>query len=143
MLLIGCASNLGEVWATRMIEDFYRLSTSEQLKAFKNYSVEEQYDLFLFGNQAVHPPAIYLVRLFSEKGAEIVPFLKSKLINARDRATIRDITSILSELSYLKLCNVQGDAGLLNVLEQKANSMQGIWKDTTIKMVAEIRSAVH
>jgi hypothetical protein len=69
--------------------------------------------------------------------------LKSKLINARDRATIRDITSILSELSYLKLYNVQGDAGLLNVLEQKANSMQGIWKDTTIKMVAEIRSAVH
>ena len=143
MLLTGCTSSIGEVQPSRMIEDFYRLSTSEQLKVFKIHSVEEQYDLFLFGNQTVHPPAVYLARPFAEQGASIVPFLKGKLIATRDETTIRDITTILTELYYLKLYNFQEDADLLDVLDQKVNLMQGIWKDTTIKMLAKIRFVVH
>ena len=143
MLLTGCTSSIAEVQPSRMIEDFYRLSTSEQLKVFKIHSVEEQYDLFLFGNQTVHPPAVYLARPFAEQGASIVPFLKGKLIATRDEITIRDITTILTELYYLKLYNFQEDADLLDVLDQKVNLMQGIWKDTTIKMLAKIRFVVH
>jgi len=143
ILLTGCASGVAEVQPNRIIEDFYRLPTSDQLKAFKTHSVEEQYDLFLFGNQAVHPPAIYLARPFAEQGARIVPFLKNKLITTRDETTIRDIITIFSELSHLKLYNFPKDAQLLDLLEQEANSMQGIWKDTTIKMVANIRVIVH
>lgn len=140
-ILGGCASYFGDVQPSKMINDFFRLSTSEQLNEFKNHNLEEQYDLFLFGNQTIHPPAIYLARSFAEQGSIIVPFLKTKLESTHDEATIRDITAIFSELSSLRLYNFQSDFGLMDLLEQKANSMQGIWKETTLKMISEIRSA--
>ena len=124
----------------KMINDFFQKSTSEQLQLFNRYSLEEQYELFLFGNQVVHPPAVYLSQPFAEQGPIIVPFLKSKLETTQKEVTIRDIIAVFHELAGLKLYNFSEDPDLLGLIERKANKMDGIWKETTLKLISEIQS---
>lgn len=145
LLLYGCASNANDERPSKVVSDFYHnyRSSSERVRQFKNYSLEEQYELFIFGNQVVHPPAIYLDSPFAEQGPIIVPFLKMKLEAAKDEATIRDIALIFSEVARLKLYDFSKDTELMKLLEHKINNMQGNWKDVSLKFLSQIRSALH
>lgn len=141
-ILCGCVSNGDNLKHSKLVSDFYHtyISPSERIKQFKNYSLDEQYELFLFGNQVVHPPATYLATPFAKQGPVIVPFLKTKLESAQKEVTIRDIVAVLSELARLKLYDFSKDHDLMDLLERRAKEMDGIWKDTTLKMIYEIRS---
>jgi hypothetical protein len=130
-----------DVKPSKMVSDFFHVTLSEQVGQFKNYSLDEQYELYIFGNQVVHPAASYLARPFAEQGPVIVPFLKEKL-EAAEEATVRDIIVILAELAYLKLYDFSKDQELMTLMDQRAANMQGIWKETTLEMISEIRS-VH
>lgn len=123
-----------------MISDFYHMTTAEQISQFKNHSLDEQYELFIFGNQEVHPPAIYLAPQFAKRGPTVVPFLRAKLESVQNEETVRDIVTILAELARMKLYDFSKNVELMELLEQKANNMQGIWKKITLEMIAEIRS---
>lgn len=140
--LCGCVSNATDMQPSKTVSDFYRkyLSTSEQIKQFKNYGLEEQYEIFEFGNRVVHPPATYLDSPFAEQGPVIVPFLKMKLEATKDEATIRDIALIFSEVARLKLYDFSKDTELMTLLNQKVNNMQGMWKDITLKFLSKIQS---
>ncbi len=141
-VLYGCVSNADDVQPSKLVGDFYRtyISTSEQIKQFKNYSLDEQYELYLFGNQVVHPPATYLAAPFAKQGPIIVPFLKAKLEATQKEVTIRDIAAVLSELARLKLYDFSRDSELMGLLERRANDMQGIWKKIVLDMISEIKS---
>ncbi len=139
LLFLGCTLNASSLKHSKLIDDFFKNPTSEQVRLFKKYSLDEQYDIFLFGNQVVHPPAIYLARPFAEQGPTIVPFLKAKLESTQNDVTIRDIVMVFSELAELKLYSFSYDSALLVLIDKKVNDMKGIWKETTLKMVSEIR----
>ncbi len=68
IILIGCVSSAAGVKPSKMVSDFFHLPTSEQVRQFKNYSLDEQYELFIFGNQVVHAPATYLATHLRNKG---------------------------------------------------------------------------
>lgn len=140
-MLIGCVS---DPQPTKMVEDFYRIpSASEQMRQFKQHSLEEQYELYMFGNRVVHPPAIYLKKPFAEQGPVIVPFLKTKLDGTTDEKTIRDIVVIFEELAYLKQYDFVEHPALLELLERKAHGMTGPWKDYTLEKISQIKTAAH
>lgn len=138
--LYGCVSNASE--PSKVVSDFYTkyVSTSEQIRQFNNYSLEEQYEIFEFGNRVVHPPAIYLSSPFAKQGPIVVPFLKMKLEATKDEVTIRDIMSILSEEARLKLYDFSKDTELMSLLNLKVNNMQGMWKGVTVKFLSDIKS---
>ena len=140
--LCACASNATDVLPSKMVSDFYRnyISASERIRQFKNYNLEEQYELFIFGNQVIHPPATYLDSPFAEQGPIVVPFLKMKLEATENEATIRDVALIFSEVARLKLYDFSKDAELMSLLNQKVNNMQGIWKNSALKFLSEIQS---
>ena len=84
--LCGCASNATDMQPGKLADEFYRnYTTSEQVTQFKKYSLEEQYELFVFGNKIVHPPATYLAYPFAQRGAAIIPFLREKLEAEKER----------------------------------------------------------
>jgi hypothetical protein len=140
--LCGCVSNASDMQPSKLASDFYTkyISTSEQIKQFKNYSLEEQYEIFEFGNQVVHPPAIYLAYPFAQQGAAIIPFLRKKLETEKDEARIRDIALIFARVAGLKLYDFSKDIELMSLLNQKVNNMQGMWKGVTLKFLSEIQS---
>ena len=141
VILVGCLSSTADMKANKLAGDFFQMTTSEQVNQFKNYSLDEQYEIFLFGNQVVHPPAIYLSRPFAEQGPIVVPFLKAKLKKTQKEVTIRDIVTVFSELTRLRLYDFSKDPNLMELLDMKTNKMNGIWKETTIQMLSEIRKS--
>ncbi len=138
-VLCGCVSY---TQPSKLVSDFYTKyqSPSEQVRQFKNYSLEEQYEIFEFGSHVVHPPAIYLDSPFAEQGAVIVPFLKKKLEATKNELEILDITQIFSRVARLKLYDFTKDTDLMTLLDKKVNNMQGIWKDVAPKYLSEIKS---
>lgn len=140
-ILFGCVSYGADVKFNKLTRDFFNNSTTdEQERQFSKYSIEEQYDLFIFGNQVVHPPATYLARQFAKQGPAVVPFLKNKLKAAQEEVTIRDIVLVFSWLAQLKLYDIPKDQELMGLLNQRVSNMHGIWKDATLEMVTKIRA---
>lgn len=127
----------------KMMADYFGKSTSEQIEHFRDFPIDQQYSLYIYGNQERHPPAVYLSHPFAEQGEKIIPFLKSKLEKAQKEVTIRDIVSVLSEMASQDLYNFKNDNELLTILRKKIDGMKGIWKESTERMLAEIISEME
>ncbi|MFZ6765912.1 hypothetical protein ACO0LM_02420 [Undibacterium sp. Di26W] len=138
--LFGCISGNAEVSNRQDYLNYFRMSITEQIKQFKKYSLDEQYNLFLFGNQVMHPPAIYLAHTFAEQGPQVIPLLQKKLKVTQDELTIRDITAVFLEFSRLKTYDFSKDADLMKLLKKKTGDMHEGWKKVTLEMVSEIES---
>lgn len=139
ILLVGCASNASDVQPGKMVSDFYHLSTSEQMRRFKNHNIDEQYELYIFGNKMVHPPATYLAESFARQCEKFSQFLKEKLEFEEDEARIRDIVLVFTEMARLNIYDFSRDTELMNLLNKKVNNMQGMWKDVTLNFLSEIQ----
>jgi hypothetical protein len=136
--VVGC-SRCTAAHPSPQVEAFFRMDMAEQIRQFGKHSLEEQYELYEFGNRVVHPPAIYLARPFAEQGRSVVPFLLGKLKESTEGAEVRDIALVLSELSSRKLYDFSADPEPLQFLEKKAKELGGTWESTTMGMVAEMR----
>jgi hypothetical protein len=107
---------------------------------FSNYDIDKQYAIYICGNQFVHPPMIYLGELFAREGNKVVAFLKSKLLEANDDLTVRDLVLVFSEMSRLKTYDVANDGELMYLISERVGGMKDPgWKQTTQEMVAEIK----
>ena len=135
----ACISNDPEFAPSQFDRDFFNLTTNEQIKQFSKYGIETQYELLVVGNQVVHPPALYLIEEFARKGETVIPFLHTKLNQAKRDVAVRDIVAILSEMQRLRTYDVQGDASLMALAENRIAAMQGKWKLVTQHMIEEIR----
>lgn len=141
-VLSGCMPYTADVKPSKSDIDYFRMLPSEQIRQFTSHRLEEQYHLYLVGNQIIEPPAIYLAKPFAEQGPVIVPFLKTKLIAAKEEISIRDISLIFRTMAELKLYDFSTDHELMHLLDERSGNMHGIWKDITLKNISGIRS-VH
>ncbi|MBK8183283.1 MAG: hypothetical protein IPK63_10485 [Candidatus Competibacteraceae bacterium] len=128
-IIFGCASNVEDIENSRLGKDFYRknIAISDQMKEIKSFSINEQYEIFEFGNRVIYPPASYLALSLAEQGEIIIPFLRDKLENTNDELTIRDIILIFSEMVELKNYEFSKDLRLRKLIRQKVDNMKGIW----------------
>lgn len=140
LFLTGCFPYVLFPPPSKMVTDFFHMPASEQVQRFKDYSLEEQYELFLFSITVIHPPTSRLVRPFAEQGPIIVPLLKTKLENEQDEWTNSYIFQVFSELARLKLYDFPGDPVLMELLDRKANLLSGYWKENALEIISEMWS---
>lgn len=120
-------------------DQFFKLSSNGQVNEFGKLDLQTQYCIFIYGNQVIHPPAIYLATEFAKQPSAL-PFLISKLKEAKDDLTIRDIVYAISELERMKLYAVGLDRDLMNLLYLKANEIKnGDWRKLTIETINELK----
>jgi len=118
---------------------FYGKPIKERIAAFDSYSIDDQYQIFICGNQMLHPPAIYLARPFAGRGESAVPLLKEKLIQAGDDLTIRDIVRVFVEMKRLSTYDASKDAFLAALISRKVAGMHDSgWRGIAQKNVNEI-----
>jgi len=98
------------------VTTFFQKPDKEQEAEFRQYALEQQYALFLCGNQVMHPPAMYLMVPFAMGGKRVVGFLQSKLAQATEDLTIRDIVLVLEEVQRQKTYDVAGDRDLMQLI---------------------------
>jgi len=139
----GFISEYIYIQSNELVRNYLEIPRSKRHHKFKEYSIKEQYELFIFSNQIIHPPMISLANIFvKQRGKILVPFLVKKLKETKNEVTIRDIFLLFSRLSENKSYDFSKDPELLDLLEKKINGMQGIWKDTTFKMFLEIKNSI-
>ncbi|MGC1547038.1 MAG: hypothetical protein WA777_00765 [Rhodanobacter sp.] len=121
------------------LSTFYEMPLKQRLATFDSYSLDNQYQIFICGNQVVHPPAIYLAEPFARRGANAVPFLKAKLAQASDDLTIRDIVLVFVEMKRLNTYSISNDAFLAALVKRKVDDMRDAnWRAVAQGNVSEM-----
>jgi len=136
-LLSGCREPSGrDIHAAR---EFYRQPVVDQQKLFRQRDVQDQLDLFFFGNQVRHPPALYLAQCFALNGTPAVELLRSKLKEDIDDLTVRDIAMLLSTIDAMGKYDVAADSQLMALLKQRIVKMRDDgWRDTAERKMKSI-----
>ncbi len=115
--------------ATAVARDFFEKHNNLEGPNFNEYSLEEQYEIFIFGNTCIHPPNMELAIKFSRRGAEVIDLLKRKLNQTDDVLTIVSIIRVFSFMTAVKSYKVANDLELMIFLHAAANDMEeGFWK---------------
>lgn len=123
----------------RAAREFYRQPVVNQQKLFRQRNIQDQLDLFFFGNQVRHPPALYLAQCFALNGTPAVELLRSKLKDDIDDLTVRDIAMLLSTIDAMGKYDVAADSQLMALLKQRIVKMHDDgWRDTAERKMTGI-----
>ncbi len=140
-LLAGCPDSGNERADVAAARAFYAQPAAEQMMTFRQHALGEQLDLYFYGNQIRHPPAIYLARCFALSGERAVDLLRAKLSSKNDDLTVRDISALLAAIDAMGKYDVSKDAELMSALRSQVANMQDQgWRDTAEKKIASIES---
>lgn len=130
-IVSGCRESRDKHGDIQAAREFYRQPVIEQQKSFRHHHLQDQLDLFFFGNQVRHPPALYLAQCFALNGTPAVELLRSKLKEDNGDLTVRDIAMLLSTIDAMGKYDVVADSQLMALLKQKIAKMQDDgWRDT-------------
>ena len=123
-----------------LTRDFFRNTTTdeEKIRKFHNYSLDEQYEIIVFESEVVHPPSHEWISEFAKQGPIIIPFIKTKLKTTKNEHRSYLIFSILRSLYGLQLYDFSKDQELKILMEQRLNSMHGLFKDLAHNKMAMI-----
>lgn len=122
------------------VDTFFQRPLKEQIATFDSYSLQNQYQIFICGNQAIHPPAIYLATPFAKQGAAAVPLLEKELAQAHSDQTVRDIVLVFAEMQRQRSYDVSKDTSLMRLIAKKVNGMHDPeWKAVAQGNVDKIR----
>jgi hypothetical protein len=122
-LTMSCVAGVG--YADQAMErGFFDQPPETRLERLKQYSLEDQYKIFRYGNDVVHPPTTNLAIPIAERGIAAMPFLKAKLQQENDDTSLRDILRILDEMVWRKAYDVKSDDGLIRYLTARIGAMK-------------------
>ena len=145
ILMGGCAlanEDSSRLGCSKYNDTFFSKPTTAQMGAFASLAVEDQYAVFICGNQVREPPSIHLATPFAKEGEAVVGFLKTKLTNASGDLTIRDILLVFVEMSRQRTYNVAGDDDLMRVITAAVGRVKDAdWKRVCERSLGEIRQA--
>jgi hypothetical protein len=125
-----------------MEQNFFRQPPETRLARFSQYSLEDQYRIFRYGNDVVEPPVLGLAKPIAERGVAAVPFLVAHLNSERDDATVRDIVFIFSVMAASNRYDVKSDAPLMKNLDDAVGAMRDkSWQNTCSMMLQRIKGS--
>jgi hypothetical protein len=130
---VGCTDH-------KLEKQFFQQPLQNRLERLRQYPLEEQYRIFRYGNDVVHPPLTDLAIPIAERGAGAVPFLMTKLESEQDDFAVRDILRIVEEMTLKKTYDAKADEGLMHTLSRRVNTMRDQeWRAISAKMLDQIR----
>jgi len=119
---------------------FAEPNATKRQEEFRRLDLDQQFVVYLCGNQKMHPPTIYLAETFAEQGGKIVPFLAEKLATANTDSTIRDIVDVFAWMARLKTYDVASDTSLMKLMENRSLDVKNdIWRKATAREIDGIR----
>jgi hypothetical protein len=144
MLLSACTTandELLELNCSTYSETFFRKPTTVQMAEFSDYSVKDEYALYICGSQVREPPSIHLAIPFAKKGKAAVGLLRTKLAATRSDLTIRDILFVFEEMERLRSYDVASDDDLMKLIDVAVDRVKDpVWKKQCEQSVKEIRN---
>lgn len=112
LLLITCSDQLER-------DFFSKYARANRIAGLRQYSLEDQYKIFRYGNDKMQPRDWTLADPIAERGASVIPFLTAKLNSSADDFTVYDILIILWEMDRLKTFQPTRGTTLMHFLEDR------------------------
>src|SRR2546423_8194613 len=118
---------------------FFDMPPANRLQRLRDYSLEDQYRIFRYGNDRIEPPIMELAKPIAERGKGAVPLLHARLRAASDDQTVRDILLLFQTMIRLRTYNVRADLSLMADLRSKVSELKNRpWGETCKKMLDRI-----
>ena len=128
----GCQSRAFE-------EEFFK-TLADRVERSRSLPLEQQYRLFRYAKDVIHPPLTDMAIPIAERGPSAVPFLLQQLETDRSDLGARDIVFIFSRMALLKAYDVASDEKVLATLTARVAKMKDRgWHDITSKMLKDIQ----
>lgn len=131
LMLAGClprvGSSTGETPPVKY-RAFFRLPLSQQVRAIKDYPIEEQIDIYLYAVQKQHPPVLGFAYDIAERGPTAVPTLLQRLREAPSDLTKADLIYVFEAMAVRGSYDVKGDSGVMRAIEAAISTMR--WEAT-------------
>lgn len=126
----------------RLEETFFDKPPADRLERLRHqYSLEDQYKIFRYGNDRIEPPVMELAEPIAERGSAAVPFLLGQL-NSSDDLTVRDILLIFQTMARSRSYDVKHDRTLMAVLTSKVSGMKREgWRKACEDMLQAIKES--
>ncbi len=113
---------------------------ASRIDRVRQYSLEDQYRIFRYGNDVVEPPLFGLAEPIAERGATAIPFLQKQLTAKPDDTTVRDLLLIFQEMTSLKSYDVKGDSVLMSTLDTRVAAIKNKeWRSVCSRMLRSIK----
>lgn len=107
----------------------------------RQYSLDDQYRIFRYGNDRFEPPLTGFAKPIAERGQTAVPFLLEKLNPQADDITVRDVLSLFEAMGSMKSYDVKSDAHVMDTLRSRVSTMKDPgWKAVCSKILGRIES---
>jgi hypothetical protein len=121
---------------------FFDKPAQGRLERFSNYSLEDQYKIFRYGNTRIEPPAMELADPIAKRGTSAIPFLHGQLRRAKDDLTVRDILLIFQTMARLQTYKVKSNGPLMNDVRSKVAEMKNRpWGEVCATMLSRLEAS--
>lgn len=124
---------------SRLTSYCYGEPLKTRLAKFSNADLEKQFAIYICGNQYLEPPAMYFATPLAKEGHKAANFLRTKLPEATDDGTIRDIIMVFSEMQRQGTYPVASDRKLMQLIHSSAAKIKdAAWRQFVEQKVTEI-----
>ena len=121
---------------------FFEKPAEDRIVRLRQYSLEDQYKIFRYGNYRKEPPVMGLASPIAEKGAAAVPFLLKQLGPNADDLAVRDTLLIFEAMAHFKSYDVKSDIALMTTLTSKVTGMKDKeWQKICLEMIKRIKGS--
>lgn len=105
--LMGCGLSLGR-------DEFFDLDRRTRLQRMEAYPIERQWRLFLYGQQAVHPPDTLLAIPLAKQGRVAADYILEQLTTTENEGDYHESLMVFLFMKRDGYLNVCGDSDYLN-----------------------------
>ena len=134
-ICMGCASgSVGRMTPETRVtaEAFFRMTQREQLHRFGSYDISVQYNIYLFGLNAVHPPALYLDDQLASGGIGTADVIRQAMLLPQYDHEMWAIIGVLKRMRALGYYDICADSSLMRRTSERIRQMkQGPWRART------------
>lgn len=120
---------------------FFENPAATRIDRLRQYPLEEQYRIFRYGNDEIHPPLIGLAKPIAERGGDAVSFLLGQIKPPADDIAIRDVLQVFETMESIKSYDVKSDEVVMEALRTRVAAMKDAgWKDVCKGMLERIEA---
>lgn len=117
-------------------------SPGDVIETFTRSDLEIKYQIYVCGNQWIHPPALYLAESFAVGGEPVATFLRQKLEQTRSDTTVLDIIRVYAEMQRQGTHDVRGDVELMKLLDDRVQAIRDeYWRKYCAEILGVISDA--
>jgi len=121
------------------VKGFFQKPSKAQITELRSFALDNQYKIYLCGNQIIHPPTMHLAEPFAQGGAAVAELLTAELSKPNSDANVRDIIMALREMQRLGTYEVARDRALMQLATDSVERMRDKdWQQMANEMLLEI-----